>query len=684
MRNLKLYATIWVVSVVGLPAIGGEVRKWTAAQGGYSTEAEFVALKPGNVVSLRLKDGTPREIPLDKLSEVDRAYVAKASGNSVSQNSAGQGSVSDDKANGSEPTPTGPPLDEETANKALKAVEEEAKRGQTAEEAVLLYNMFLGDRVLPTSMRRAAEAGRAEWQARADKGLVRLGARWVSLDEVRNAKSQAHFLRNQGLEMVRLSQDQLGLEKLLEASKADPDSVQADFIIATVYAIVAKRFDKANQHYEICLKRDPTNVPVLNNLALVEVKIGQHRDAIQHWKTAAALRYDERIAQNLGRLFLQAGQRKIPMTKSVLDQLSDVYAALVVGKNVLAADKAQGWHYMLLPEEPPPEESMSPPHEVTSAGDTTISACGTGFVIANNYIMTNRHLTKGASGFSVTNPNQKGQQLPAKLVASSKDYDLAILHCEGLDSPALPISTETPHVHSEIVVAGFPASDTLAAALKTAQGLVVTPPNPSLGGMLQYNAIPSSGSAGGPVLDSMGNVVAIHCKSFSSMVSRYGAGLPMNRAFGFIRESIPGYQLNPNKADLAWSDVSDLAAKSLVVVLSKAPAQDVGLTARVGNEFLEDASCCLCNGLKKIKCPYRSCARGTVPDVETVVVGKTPQGAAIYGTNTIRVTCPNCGGKGVVTCSACRGSGIDIEVRLRIGPRRESSLPSSVIKRTSP
>ena len=52
--------------------------------------------------------------------------------------------------------------------------------------------------------------------------------------------------------MVRLEQDQLGLDKLLEASKADPDSIQADFIIATVYAIVAKRFDKANQHYEVC------------------------------------------------------------------------------------------------------------------------------------------------------------------------------------------------------------------------------------------------------------------------------------------------------------------------------------------------------------------------------------------------------------------------------------------------
>ena len=47
-------------------------RKWTAAKGGFTTEAEFIALKPGKVVELRLKDGTLRDIPLDKLSDADR------------------------------------------------------------------------------------------------------------------------------------------------------------------------------------------------------------------------------------------------------------------------------------------------------------------------------------------------------------------------------------------------------------------------------------------------------------------------------------------------------------------------------------------------------------------------------------------------------------------------------------
>ena len=193
------------------------------------------------------------------------------------------------------------------------------------------------------------------------------------------------------------------------------------------------------------------------------------------------------------------------MTKGVLDQLSDVYAGLVIGKNALAADKSQGWHYMLLPAEPPPEESVSPSHEVVSSSESILSGCGTGFCIAKNFVLTNRRMTRGASGFSVTNPRQKGQRLPAKLVASSKEYDLAILRCEGLNCSALPIRIETPPVSTGVVIAGYPDSDTSGTALKTAQGQITARPNRSLGGMLQYNAIASSGGVGGPVLDSMGN-----------------------------------------------------------------------------------------------------------------------------------------------------------------------------------
>jgi hypothetical protein len=51
------------------------MRTWTAAAGGFTVEAEFIELKPGDVVHLRTKDGRDIDVPLDKLSPADRAIV---------------------------------------------------------------------------------------------------------------------------------------------------------------------------------------------------------------------------------------------------------------------------------------------------------------------------------------------------------------------------------------------------------------------------------------------------------------------------------------------------------------------------------------------------------------------------------------------------------------------------------
>jgi S1-C subfamily serine protease len=634
--------------VVGLATIAkAEMRTWTAAVGGFKTEAEYVELKAGNVVGLRLKDGSLRDVPLSKLSEADQAYVRQKSGQEA---------------------PTAPAAEQKSeadATKALKAVDDEAERSKTAEEAVLLFNMFLADGTNPESVRAMAREKLAEWQKRVDQGLVHFGRKWVAIDEVRTARAQAQYLVGQGLELVRLSQDQLALEKLVEASRTDPDSIQADFIIATVFAIVARNFDKANQHYDICLRRDPTNVAVLNNLALVEIKRGAHRDAVTHWRMAANLRYDQRIAQNIGRLLDQAGKRRVPVTRGTLDQLSDVYSTMVIANKLFGADKRQGWHYMLIPQEATPEEPSTTAPAVDQQTGEAISMAGTGFVVADNYILTNRHVTKDAIGFMIADPVNQGQTLPATLVASSKTQDLALLQCAGLSCPALPLANDLPRKGQELMVFGYPSSDVLGMNLKSSRGLLATLPLASLSGMMQYNADAATGGAGGPVCDSFGNVVGVHCKTFSAVVSRYAAGIPMYAAMPFIRESVPNYQGAPEgKADKQWSDIANQVGKSTVLILSKARAQDVGLAKRIGEEFLEDRACVVCNGFKKIKCPVRDCARGTIGKTQRVSAGRLPTtGQEVYEEQRIRVQCPNCHGAGAVTCPACGGGGVDPDLR---------------------
>ncbi|HEX4147561.1 MAG TPA: trypsin-like peptidase domain-containing protein, partial [Pirellulales bacterium] len=427
-----------------------EFRTWRAATGDYSTVAEFVELKPGNTVSLRLKDGSLRELPIDKLSDADRAYLGSLP--AAGATPAGKGSQ----------RPAGAMQSPEAADRALKAVDKEVQRCRTADEAVVLYTVFLADETLPSATRATAEKNMAEWKQMADKGLVRSGSKWLTAEEVRGGRIKAAFLINQGLEMVRLGQDRLGYDKLMEASAAAPDDIYADFIIATVYAIALQKFDEAQKHYEVCLRRDPDNPSVLNNLALTEIKVGRHREALLHWKAAAALCEDRRIAQNLGRLFDQAGKGKILVSKSVLSQLSDIYASLVIAKHVSVAHAQLGWQYMLIPQEPPPDEAApeaAPEAASSSPGDPLITVCGSGLVIAKQYVLTTRSATKGASDFVIADVLEKGKTLPAKLVASSKNSDLALLECPELKSPPLPAIAAPPHPGNDVLVAGYPLAD---------------------------------------------------------------------------------------------------------------------------------------------------------------------------------------------------------------------------------
>jgi S1-C subfamily serine protease/uncharacterized protein (UPF0147 family) len=649
----------------------GEFRTWRAAVGNYSTVAEFVSLKPGDVVQLRLQDGSLRELPIGKLSEADRSYVRSLPAAGGARPAAAKAPA----------RPAAEMQTEEAANRSLKSVDREAQHCRTADEAVVLYTVFLSDNTVPQATRSAAEQNMAEWKQMAEKGLVRSATKWVTPAEVRDGRIKSALLINQGLEMVRLSQDQFGLSKLLEASTVAPDDIHADFIIATVYAIALQKFDKAQKHYEVCLRRDPDNPSVLNNLALTEIKVGRPREALQHWKAAAAICQDKRIAQNLGRLFDQAGKRKIIVPKGVLSQLSDVYTNLVVTQNVAVADAKLGWQYMMIPQEPPPDESAEV-IPVNSSADSTVAVCGTGFVISDKYVLTTRSSTKGAADFMIADPREKGKNLVARLVASSKDSDLALLQCPELNSPALPTDAALPQPGSDILVAGYPLADASGLALKMVRGNTMD--GVTLGdsrvGVLTYEAASTPSVGGGPVTDSMGNVVAMHWKGLESLNYRKGAGIPMSVALAFARKSVPGFRAQrPGQADLPWPEIEKQTQASTVVVLSKTPAQDVGLSKRVGEDFKVDYSCCRCNGFKAVRCLARSCINGKIAHVRQQITGRnTVNGAVLTEDVKFYTPCPVCQGRAVIPCPICAGSGIDPDLRDQAAGSRGFQKPRAV------
>lgn len=692
MRMKRFIISGTVVAVLACAIASGvraEFRTWSAAAGNFTTEAEYVGKKSADVIVLKRRDGAIIDVPLSKLSAADQAYVTGLANGTPSTTTpapnapAPSAPAASASPSGAAPavamaTPAGlsavpalavneKPMDAAEADRALRNVDREAQKCKTAEEAIVLYTVFLSDPKLPAATRAEATQKAAEWKRMAEQGLVRLGAKWVTLEEFRQARVRSVFLINQGLEMVRLNQDKLGFDKLLEASKVAPDDIQADFIIATVFAIGVQKFEKAEEHYKVCLRRDPTNPAVLNNLALTLIRQNKPVEALGYWRTAASLCHDPRIVQNIGRLFEAAGSRKLFVTPAVLDQLSDIYATLVLDNNVSAATKQMGWQYMVLPQQPPVDETTAAlPADTTI--DKSISVMASGFCPVSEYILTTRDATKGSSGFVIADPNQPGKRLEAKLIASSESYNLSILHCPGLTCTPLPMDDWYSRIGTDILVASYPMIDTKAASIKMAKGKLISPSSQFyFGGHVVYEAPKAPSVPGGPVVDSMGNVVAMHLKSFEALNNRYNAGINVWAARDFIRDSIPNARFTPvGKADLPWSDIEKQAAQATVVVMCEQPASDVGLNKRVGDGFLIDVSCSKCSGMKTVRCPVRDCANGKVGAMKRTITGRNPTtGQTIYQDTRVSVPCDNCDGRGRVTCPECRGSGIDSSVSSR-------------------
>jgi len=345
---------------------------------------------------------------------------------------------------------------------------------------------------------------------------------------------------------------------------------------------------------------------------------------------------------------------------AIISQLSDVYASLVIENNVSAAQaRTHGWQYMVLPQEPPLDETVEalPADETV---DKTIHVCGTGFCIAPEYILTTRTATRGSAGFLIADPNQPGKRLEAMLTVSAEYDDLSVLHCPDLASRPLPIENWSNKIGDEVMVAGYPMFDTQAKHLKVARGHVIKPSDYNYYGRPVFDIPRAPSVPGGPIVDGMGNVLAMNWKSSETLLNRYLTGIGVWHDHNII----PNYHRTPhNRADQHWDDIQKQVSQACVVIMAERPAADVGLNKRVGAHFLIDNSCMRCTGNKTMRCPARGCANGKTSDFVREITGQNPvTGQKVYMDRRISVPCTHCRGDGRVTCDSCHGSGQDQSV----------------------
>lgn len=147
---------------------------------------------------------------------------------------------------------------------------------------------------------------------------------------------------------------------------------------------------------------------------------------------------------------------------------------------------------------------------------------GSGFAIADGYILTNYHVTSGAKKIKVRGINGDiDLSYKAAVVAFDKEHDLSIIRIvdknfKSLGSIPYSIGKSIVEVGEDVFVLGYPMVDSMGTDIKLTKGSISS----SSGfqgdkSMYQISAAIQPGNSGGPVFNENGTVIGVVCGKHS-------------------------------------------------------------------------------------------------------------------------------------------------------------------------
>lgn len=248
--------------------------------------------------------------------------------------------------------------------------------------------------------------------------------------------------------------------------------------------------------------------------------------------------------------------------------------------HVFAQSAAQGRALM----EPDPQDG-----EGQGSGQQT----GTGFVWDGaGHVVTNNHVVAGAtqSGGSISVRLSSGDVVPASVVGTAQNYDLAVLRLgrSAAVPPPLAIGTSADLKVGQATFAignPFGLDHTLTTGVVSAlQRRLPTGEGRELSGVIQTDAAINPGNSGGPLLDSAGRLIGVNTAIFSPSGASAGIGfaIPVDVVNRVVPELIKnGRTRNPGIGIIAGQEATAarLGIDGVVIlrVLPGSPAAAAGL-----------------------------------------------------------------------------------------------------------
>lgn len=445
----------------------------------------------------------------------------------------------------------------------VRALEANAQKCQTAEEAAVLYRIFMVAPETTEDEREQAGARLEYWEQAAADQLVRVGPKWMPKVDADALLKEADDLVREANELLNVDNFAAANSKLEKAAKVYPDHLESVFLLA-LGALINRDYKAAEVKFNQCLSRAPDNAALLNNVGYCELQMKRYPLAVKHWLHAAEVDLEnEKVAQNLGQFISDVNLKRLPMTdKRALADATEAYQKMIAKDPGNRANPSKGYVMSRLLRSRPGD----------STGETSRAVGnGAGFVIAEHFILTNRHVVEDADSLVIQDPMKpNGLPLAASVVAKSKDLDLAIVECRQLNAPAAPLNATPVGRGTEVMALGYPIASIVGNGLKATRGIITGLPSEATEKMLILDVQVNPGNSGGPLCDRSGRVVGVvAAKTFNAaFVQSYGLAIPIADALPFINQTIKDY--SPPKAEnrsLEWTDVDAAISPSTVMIV---------------------------------------------------------------------------------------------------------------------
>lgn len=172
---------------------------------------------------------------------------------------------------------------------------------------------------------------------------------------------------------------------------------------------------------------------------------------------------------------------------------------------------------------PPPDPALAGSPVVASGRRSVVKVLGaapscsrrlegTGFVYADDRVMTNAHVVAGTRTVAV---ELRGERYSGRVVVYDPNRDLAVLYVPGLPAPAMPFAARKAPIEANAVVLGFPLDgpyDAQSARIRDVGP--ITGPNiynssDVTRDIYTIRALVRSGNSGGPLVSPTGQVLGV-------------------------------------------------------------------------------------------------------------------------------------------------------------------------------